>query len=349
MDFFYRRSLTLPAMLLLPLSWIFKVLVTFRRFLYRHKIIQSFHFPVPVIIVGNITVGGTGKTPLVIWLAHFLKTKGFNPGIVTRGVGGKKQVLPYRVTSETEPAIVGDEAVLLKERSGCPVVVGIDRVAAVRDLLVHTDCNVVITDDGLQHYRLSRDIEIAVMDAERQLGNRCFLPAGPLRESPSRLKEVDFVVQHGAAQQGVLTMQLAGDHLISLADTSIKTLLHDFAHKKVHAVAGIGHPNRFFAVLRAQGFEVIEHVFPDHYLYRSEDFKFDDALPIVMTEKDAVKCKSFTDQRFWYLPVDAKLDKVFEVALMAKLSASCSRFTSPILGEAKREADERAKQKQPVS
>lgn len=333
MDFFYRRSLTWQALLLLPLSCIFRYLVTLRRFLYRHKIIRSFHFPVPIIIVGNITVGGTGKTPLVIWLAHFLKTKGFNPGIVTRGVGGKKQTSPIRVTYDTAPHIVGDEAVLLKERTDCPLVVCIDRVAAVKDLLTHSDCDVVITDDGLQHYRLKRDIEIAVIDADRQLGNRCFLPAGPLRESPSRLKEVDFVVQHGAAQPGVLAMQLSGDDIVSVADRSVKIALQDFTQRKVHAVAGIGHPNRFFEVLRAQGFEVIEHVFPDHYLYCLDDFQFGDALPIMMTEKDAVKCKSFADQRFWFLPVDAKLDKVFEVALMAKLSASCSRFASLLVGE----------------
>src|SRR4029079_13080838 len=216
------------------------------------------------------------------------------------------------------------EAVLLKERTGCPLVVCINRVAAVKDLLTHSNCDVVITDDGLQHYRLQRDIEIAVVDADRQLGNRCFLPAGPLRESPSRLKEVDFVIQHGAVQPGVLTMQLTGDDVVAVADRSVKIALQDFTQRKVHAVAGIGHPNRFFAVLRAQGFEVIEHVFPDHYLYCLDDFQFGDTLPIMMTEKDAVKCKSFADQRFWFLPVDAKLDKVFEVALMAKLSMSCN-------------------------
>ncbi len=323
MDFWYRRSLSILAILLLPFSWIFKSLVVLRRFLYRRKILRSFIFPVPVMVVGNITTGGTGKTPLVIWLAHLLKSKGFNPGIVTRGVGGKKQVLPYRVTSETEVALVGDEAVLLKKRSQCPVVVCVDRVAAVKDLLVHYDCDVVITDDGLQHYRLARDIEIAVVDAKRQLGNRCFLPAGPLRESPSRLKEVDFVVQHGEVlQEGVLSMQLVGENLVALADTSVRLSFHDFTHKKVHAVAGIGHPQRFFAALRAKGFDVIEHVFPDHYLYNSCDFQFNDALPIIMTEKDAVKCKSFADERFWYFPVDAKVGKIFEVALLAKLCSN---------------------------
>lgn len=319
MEFWYRRSFSLLVILLLPLSWVFRSLVTIRRFLYRHKVIRSSFFSVPVIVVGNITVGGTGKTPLVIWLAHFLKAKGFRPGIVTRGVGGKKQISPYRVTCDAEPHVVGDEAVLLRERSECPLVTCIDRVAAVEDLLAHTDCNVVIADDGLQHYRLARDIEIAMVDAERQLGNRYLLPAGPLRETPSRLKEVDFVVHQGPMQQGMLTMQLEGSHLVAVTDTSVRVALPDFSQRKVHAVVGIGHPDRFFAALRAKGFEVIAHIFPDHYLYRAADFQFNDTFPIIMTEKDAVKCKAFADQRFWYFPVDAKLDKVFEVALLAKL------------------------------
>lgn len=321
MDFWYRRSLTILAIILLPLSWLFKGLVTLRRFLYRHHIIKSFRFEVPVIVVGNITVGGTGKTPLVIWLAHFLVAQGLRPGIVTRGYGGKKILeYPCRVTSEITPAMVGDEAVLLAERSACPVVVYKNRVLAVKDLLAHTDCNIVITDDGLQHYRLARDIEIAVVDAERELGNRCFLPAGPLRESPSRLKKVDFVVQHGKMQHGLLTMQLVGNDLFSLTDKTLKVACQDFTHKVVHAVAGIGHPKRFFATLREKGLEVIEHVFPDHYLYAADDFQFADALPIIMTEKDAVKCKSFADQRFWCMPVDVNIDKAFQVALLASLN-----------------------------
>jgi tetraacyldisaccharide 4'-kinase len=320
MDFWYRRTLSFSAMLLLPFAWIFAGLVFLRRFFYRHKMIKSFRCSVPVIMVGNITVGGTGKTPLVIWLAHFLESHGFHPGIVTRGVGGKKQKEPCIVMGDTGPHIVGDEAVLLAERSACPVVVCINRVLAVKHLLAHANCDVIITDDGLQHYRLARDIEIAVVDRERQLGNRCFLPAGPLRESPSRLKEVDFVVQHGEPQPGILTMRLMGDNFLAVADNNLKVALQDFTHKVVHAVAGIGHPGRFFAMLRAKGFEVIEHVFPDHYLYCAEDFQFSDVLPIIMTEKDAVKCKSFADKRFWYFPVDVKIDDVFQVALLAKLS-----------------------------
>lgn len=321
MDFWYRRSLSIKAILLLPLSWIFKGLVALRYLLYRHKIIRSFSFPVPIMVVGNLTVGGTGKTPLVIWLAHFLKMRGFKPGIVTRGVGGKKQTRPYQVAHESDPALVGDEAILLRERADCPLVICIDRVAAVKDLLNHFDCDIVISDDGLQHYRMKRDIEIAVIDADRQLGNRCFLPAGPLRESPSRLKKVDFVIQHGSVQQeGVLSMQLVGSDLFALADKSKKISLQDFSKQTVHAVAGIGHPQRFFATLKEKGLDIIEHIFPDHHLYCASDFQFDDALPILMTEKDAVKCKTFADQRFWYLPVEAEMGKIFEVALLAKLS-----------------------------
>lgn len=320
MDFWYRRFKSWQAFLLLPLAWVFQWLVALRQFLYRHQWIKSTRFSVPIIVVGNLTVGGTGKTPLVIWLVHFLKSKGFRPGVVSRGFGKIKQKQPVWVTLETTPEEVGDEACLIAKRTASPVVVCTHRAAAVHYLLKHTDCNIVISDDGLQHYRLARDIEIAVIDAERQLGNRCFLPAGPLRESPSRLKKVDFVIRHGDTQQGMLTMQLVGDNLLSVTDHRSKIVLSEFTHKIVHAVAGIGHPARFFTSLKKKGLEIIEHIFPDHYHYCAKDFQFPDNFPILMTEKDAIKCKSFADERFWYLPVDVEVDKAFQVALLAKLS-----------------------------
>lgn len=318
MGFWYRRSYTFLAILLLPLSWVFRSLVAVRRFLYRIGVKKTVFFSVPVIVVGNITIGGTGKTPLVIWLANFLKKEGWKPGIVSRGAGGKKQFKPTWVDSESEPERVGDEAILMAKRSGCPVVVGIDRVAAVKALLANTDCNIVICDDGLQHYRLGRFIEIAVLDSERRLGNHCFLPAGPLREAKSRLKTVDFVIENGATKQGVLTMQLLGDQLASV-DAEKSLSIDHLKNQTVHAIAGIGNPGRFFTFLRDKGLQVIEHVFPDHYLYREADFAFKDSYPIIMTEKDAVKCKKWADKRFWCLPVDAKIDKVFQVAMLAKL------------------------------
>lgn len=320
MRIWYDRRYIWATILLLPFAFIFKWIVALRTFLYRIQVKKTIHFPVPIIVVGNITVGGTGKTPLVIWMVNFLKEQGLRPGVVSRGYGGKKQHQPCWVTSQSDPHEVGDEAILIAKRADAPLVVAVDRVAAVRELLAKTNCNVVITDDGLQHYRLGRDIEIAVIDGERGLGNRHFLPAGPLRESQQRLKKVDFVVYHSEAKPGVLTMQLIPHHLAAVSSENKNTVLEQLKNTTVHAVAGIGNPERFFSLLRKQGLQIIKHVFPDHHLYCAADFHFNDSLPIVMTEKDAVKCKHFADERFWYLPVEVKIDKVFQVALMAKLT-----------------------------
>lgn len=301
----YQPEWSWVTFLLFPLSLLFKFIVTLRRFCYRKRLLKIHSFPVPVIVVGNITVGGTGKTPFVIWLAALLKSQGHSPGIVTRGVGGKQQREPRWVKENADVKLTGDEAILLAKRTECPVVIGIDRVAAVQELLAKTTCDVVISDDGLQHYRLGRDVEIAIIDAARGLGNGCLLPAGPLRESSDRLQEVDHVVyQVGVSDVRTgITMCLRGDDLVSLK-TSQKISLSEWKGKTVHAVAAIGNPSRFFAALRLQGLVLIEHVFPDHYLYREKDFCFDDELPIVMTEKDAVKCGGFADERFWCLPVE---------------------------------------------
>lgn len=319
----YRPSLNLVTLPLLPLSWGFRSVVALRRFFYRTKVIKSHQFPVPVIIVGNITVGGTGKTPFVIWTVNFLKSKGYKPGIVSRGVGGQQQYSPRWVESHSEPKDVGDEALLLQHRALCPVVIGIDRVAAVRKLLADTDCDIVISDDGLQHYRLGRDVEIAIMDGARGLGNQQFLPAGPLRESGVRLKEVDFVVRQEAtstpSSQHEFSMYLFGEELVLLKDGSQKTTLDMFRGKTVHAVAAIGNPERFFASLRNQGIQIIEHIFPDHYLYQPHDLNFNDDLPIIMTEKDAMKCRSFANERCWFLPVEMKIDESFGEALLRRI------------------------------
>ena len=319
MDFWYHRSKTFLSILLLPFSWIFRAIIAVRYYLYRSGFKKTVHFSVPVIVVGNITVGGTGKTPLVIWLANFLRKEGYHPGIVSRGYGGKQHRLPCWVDSNTDPQAVGDEAVLLAKRSQSPVVVCVDRVLAVKELLAKSNCNVVLADDGLQHYRLGRYIEVVVVDSERRFGNGCLLPAGPLREGKWRLRDVDFVVEHGKATQGMLSMHLLGNQLAAVNNEEGQMLIDSLKDKTVHAVAGIGHPERFFSVLRNKGLRIIEHVFPDHYLYCAADFNFMDSLPVIMTEKDAVKCKKFADERFWYLPVDVEIDKVFQVALLAKL------------------------------
>lgn len=319
----YYPALSWLTVLLLPFSWLFRGLVALRIFLYRLHFKKITRFSVPIIVVGNITIGGTGKTPLVIWLARFLAAQGFRPGIVSRGVGGKKHSLPYWIGENADPKIVGDEAILLARRGRCPVVIGVDRVAAVKELVSRTNCNVVIADDGLQHYRLGRSIEIAVVDGERQLGNKKFLPAGPLRESPKRLNKVDFIVQQNA-KQGKFVMQLQGNYLFSLQDKDKQMSIESLQNHTVHAVAGIGHPERFFTFLRAYGLQIIEHVFPDHYLYQAVDFNFADHLPILMTEKDAVKCEKFADERWWYVPVEAKLNDGFAEALLLKLKGVSS-------------------------
>lgn len=316
--YWYHKPAHFSVLPLLPLSGLFGIGVEFRRLLYRIGVIKRHRFPVPVVIVGNITVGGTGKTPFVIWLAQFLKEQGYQPGIVSRGVGGRRHIKPHWVSSFDLAQTVGDEALLLTQKTNCNVVISIDRAAAVRDLLAYSNCNLVISDDGLQHYRLARDIEIAIVDGRRRLGNGYLLPAGPLRERETRLKKVDFVVVNDGDQDDAFTMHLKPLKLIAL-NSDLQYEPHAFPAKKVHAVAGIGHPDRFFNALKALGFEIIPHPFPDHYLYRPLDFDFDASLPIIMTEKDAVKCRAFADQRYWYLDIAVKIEHDLEQKLLSKL------------------------------
>lgn len=245
-DHWYRPHPSFLVKTLLPLSWLYQLIVKFRRFLYQIKLIKSIRFNILIIVVGNITVGGTGKTPLVIWLAHFLKAHGFKPGIVSRGVGGEQQYAPRWVSEKMSPKLVGDEAILLARRSLCPVVIGINRVAAVNFLLEKSDCDIVLSDDGLQHYRLGRQIEVAILDGERGLGNKKFLPAGPLRESPQRLDEVDFLVTHGKANSAKFSMKLKCEKLVSLKNEDQMHTFDYFQHKTIHGVAAIGNPQRFF-------------------------------------------------------------------------------------------------------
>lgn len=315
----YKPSYTLLTGLLLPLSWLFRIAVHCRRSLYRLNIKKHYQFPCPVIVVGNITVGGTGKTPFVIWLANVLRQAGMKPGIVSRGYGGKRHLTPVFV-ADSSVTEVGDEAVLLSRRTQCPVVVAVDRVAAVNTLLAKTQCNIVISDDGLQHYRMGRMLEIAIVDGVRRFGNHCLLPAGPLREPVSRLKQVDFVVAQQQAVPGEYQMLLQGDQLVALSDSHVSMPLTALANTTVHAVAAIGDPQRFFARLERMGLQVIPHPFPDHYGFQPSDIEFHDTLPVIMTEKDAVKCEGFADHRHWYLPVQAKLVSEFEPALLTKLA-----------------------------
>jgi tetraacyldisaccharide 4'-kinase len=320
----YKKSLCLISIILLPFSWLFALIVKTRRFLYKAQVFKSYRIKRPIIVVGNITVGGTGKTPFVIWLVSFLKSNGYSPGIITRGVGGQKQIKPYWVTTETTTETVGDEAVLLLQKANCPVIVCVDRVRGATELVNNTQCDVIICDDGLQHYRLQRDLEIAIIDGERQFGNNQLLPAGPLREPISRLNNVDFIIINGNNKLSSITkpqyqMSLLPTHFIALNNLDRKIALTEFPVKKIHGLAGIGNPDRFFTLLARLGFDVIPHYFADHYNYQAHDLIFDDTLPIIMTEKDAVKCRRFNNEQCWYLPIFAKLEDEFETQLLRSL------------------------------
>ena len=301
------QRLTPVSLLLVPLSLVFCALVWLRRSLYRLGVLRSMRSPVPVIVVGNITVGGTGKTPLVIWLADFLRQAGYRPGIVTRGYRGQSPVWPLAVKKDTPATLVGDEAVLLARRCGCPVMAGPDRSASIRGLL-DQNCNLILSDDGLQHYRLRRDLEIAVVDGTRRFGNGLCLPAGPLREPVARFNSVALRVANGEPGAGELGMQLAPTHFYSLAQPSQQEAAEQFRATSVHAVAGIGNPERFFDTLRRLGLSIIPHAFPDHHAFQAQELEFGDNLPVILTEKDAVKCQHFAKPRFWVLAVDTQPD-----------------------------------------
>ncbi len=304
---------------LLPLSWLFRAVAWLRRAIYTSRLLNVYRAPIPVIVVGNISVGGNGKTPLVIWLAETLRGYGFKPGIIARGYRGRARSWPQLVRADSDPVAVGDEAIVLARRTRLPVAVGPRRADDVVALLRHSDANIIISDDGLQHYALARDIEIAVLDGVRRTGNGTCLPAGPLREPPSRLDEVDLVVTNGLASRGEFPMRYRPGPLRRVGDARVAVPLEEFAPKVVHAVAAIGNPEGFLALLKRHGFRCTAHRFPDHHRYQAQDFDFGDDAPIVMTEKDAVKCEHFCDDRFWYLPIEAELPDVFERRLKTLL------------------------------
>ena len=303
----YWDSINPLSILLLPVSGLFCLLAKLRALFYRKGWLASYRAPLPVIVVGNINVGGTGKTPLIIELVKQLQARGHKPGVISRGYGGNASSWPQQVTAESTAQQVGDEPVLIFQRSGCPMVVGPDRRADIEQLLQHADCDVILSDDGLQHYALQRDLEIAVIDAKRQLGNGFCLPSGPLRETAARLLTVDLVLLNGGDSTENSFSLLAGE-CASVGLTVLPTReLSEFKNCRVHAIAGIGHPQRFFSMLQENGIEVIPHPFADHYVYQLDDLQFADQLPVLMTEKDAVKCREFALSRHWSVPVSAEL------------------------------------------
>ncbi len=306
------------APFLRPVSWLFRALAGARRLAYRLGILRQTRLAVPVVVVGNITVGGTGKTPLIIWLARFLREAGYRPGVISRGYGGQAQHWPQQVRADSDPYIVGDEAVVIAQRTHCPMAVGPHRVEVAQALLAHHDCDIILSDDGLQHYALGRDIEIAVIDGIRRFGNGYCLPAGPLREPVSRLRQVNLIVTHGLAAEGEYRMLYQEQRLCRL-DGEGDTALETFSGQRIHAIAGIGNPERFFAQLNGHGLQIIETNFDDHHPYQPRDLVFDDDLPVIMTEKDAVKCRRFAAARHWYLPIEAELPPEFGQQLLTLL------------------------------
>lgn len=288
---------------------------------------QAIRLPVPVIVVGNISIGGTGKTPVTIWLVQQAIALGFKPGVISRGYGGQAAQYPLRVTVTTDPDECGDEPALIARRTRMPVAVAPDRVAAARLLIEEDGVDLLIADDGLQHHRLTRDLEFCVIDGARGLGNGARLPAGPLRDASSRLASVDAVIVNGALQSPLpahgrpqFAMQLVIENAQSLVDGDTRAL-STFAGQTVHAVAGIGHPPRFFAALEAQGLVVIPQPFPDHHRFAAGDLAFADGLPVLMTEKDAVKCAAFARQGLWCVPAEARFGEA-DTAHVRKLLSS---------------------------
>lgn len=302
-----------PAVLLLaPLGALYGALMKVRSRLYERGLLASCRLPAPVVVVGNLTVGGTGKTPMVLWLVELLACHGWRPGIALRGYGAVPRGGLRRVTAGDDAALAGDEALLLARRSGVPVVAAPDRVRAARCLVEECGCDIVVCDDGLQHLRLQRDVEILVIDGERRFGNGRCLPAGPLREPLSRLAGVDLQVVNGPPGAAVeVPMSLTPGFLVALDDPARTRPLADFAGQSVHAVAGIGNPQRFFSLLAGQGLTVTPHVFADHHRFNVDELRFGDELPLLMTEKDAVKCFAFARPGDWFLPVSAVLPETF--------------------------------------
>ncbi len=303
-----------PPSWLMPLAALFALVAGLRRWMAHAGWLSRTTLPVPVLVVGNITAGGTGKTPLTLGLVEALQHRGWHPGIISRGYGATARGV-REVHAGDDPARAGDEPVLMARRSGVPVWTAKDRACAGRALLqAHPEVDVLVSDDGLQHLALARDMEIAVVDGQRLFGNGALLPAGPLREPRTRLDRVDAVVVNGQPRQRFSTrapqfgMSLQGRAWVSLGDVSQTLPLDHFRGQTCHAVAGIGNPERFFEFLETLGITVIPHAFPDHHAYAPDELRFDLSAPLLMTEKDGIKCQGFAQVSGWMLPVTAVLE-----------------------------------------
>jgi len=304
---------------LLPLSWLFCLIVFIRLWLYRIGVFSQKKLPVPVIIIGNISVGGSGKTPLLIGLCQYLTEQGYRVGVISRGYGGTLGKKIAAVDVNSDPKIVGEEPVLIAQQANIPVFVGKDRFAAALHLIEKHHPQLILSDDGLQHYHLARDSEVIVIHGKYLLGNEHFLPAGPLRESKKRLKHADFVVYQDkiAAQEN--SFYLAPEQFVSLNNQQTNVDLQYFSGKTVHAIAGIAHPKQFFEQLRALDIDVIVHPFADHHQYQSDELLFKDDYPLIMTQKDAIKCAGFQLKNAWALSIKTIISPHFEEVFLKRI------------------------------
>ena len=313
----YQKSTWL--VLLVPLSWLFRAISRFRRIVLQWRF-QGQSYAMPVVVIGNISLGGSGKTPLIIALAKALSERGYSVGVVSRGYGGASAQYPLVVGPDTPVSQSGDEPLLIAKKLGCPLVVDPNRARAVEKLVKSCSCDLILSDDGLQHYRLHRDVEIAVVDGRRRFGNGYTLPAGPLRESPRRLKEVDFIIQNG----GIVEPDDPETYIVQLETLGLRRFgsseLIGFDQwvesTNIHAVAAIGHPERFFESLRQMGFKVDSGPKNDHQVLTASDIGFDDDLPVVITAKDAVKYQDLVPDNLWVLEVEMALDNEFVSSLI---------------------------------
>lgn len=319
MNWWYRKF-SWQALLLLPFSILYAIIICLRYFLFRIRLFKTIHFNIPVIIIGNITVGGTGKTPFIIWLGMWLSEHGYRVGIVSRGYKSKAPYYPFLVDADTPVTYSGDEALLIAKRTKFPVAIAPKRVQAAKFLVEQCACNIILSDDGLQHYALGREYEFVILDGTRGLGNHLLFPAGPLREPASRLAKVDAVIiNQPSSNSSGLSFNLIPKALIKM-NTMTSYPLAYFENKSCHAVAGIGNPSRFFESLKSLGIKLIEHRFPDHHAYQIEDLQFQDELPIIMTEKDAIKCQEFTEHKeLWYLSIELEPNECLGHWLKEKL------------------------------
>lgn len=307
--------------LLLPFSWIFGALVELRRWCFARGLFKRFSVGIPVIVVGNLTVGGTGKTPLVIWLANFLFAQKRKVAVITRGYGGQSDQWPQRVKPGSDPVQVGDEAVLIAQQTQAIVIAGPDRVANARQAIAE-GAELIISDDGLQHYRMRRDLELVVVDNSRMFGNGFLLPAGPLREPVKRLQEADLILlnQRDDSRPARLdlpsvTYRIRLGNLRALKSEAIRAVA-ELNGQTVHVITAIGHPQSFISALEQLGLHVDARILPDHARLSRADIEFDDDLPVLMTEKDAVKCQHIADSRHWAVTTQVQLSTADEAQLI---------------------------------